>query len=109
MKIIYLLLRRLRGIECESVYSFIILHKFFNSTLVLKATPFPVHRANFVFGKGVFIMRYALCVMRYAKLFFSIFKIPFLTTNFRVDIRFADEFQSIETSVKKISERMRII
>ncbi|GEM_PF-881990 len=43
----------LRGIECESVYSFMILHTFFNSTLVLKATPFPVHRANFVFGKGV--------------------------------------------------------
>ena len=34
---------------------------------------------------------------------------PFITTNFKVDIRFADEFQSIETSVKKISERMRII
>ena len=43
----------LRGIECESVYSFMILHTFFNSTLVLKATPFPVHCANFVFGKGV--------------------------------------------------------
>ncbi len=32
-----------------------------------------------------------------------------LTMDFRDDIRFADEFQSIETSVKKISERMRII
>ena len=30
---------------------------------------------------------------------------PLLTTNFRADIRFADEFQSIETNVKKISER----
>ncbi len=28
-----------------------------------------------------------------------------LTMDFRDDIRFADEFQSIETSVKKISER----
>ncbi len=48
----------LRGIECESVYSFMILHTFFNSTLVLKATPFPVHRANFVFGKGVLFLRF---------------------------------------------------
>ncbi len=34
---------------------------------------------------------------------------PILTTNFRIDIRFADELQSIETNVKKISEPMRII
>jgi len=32
-----------------------------------------------------------------------------LNNEFQSDIRFADEFQSIETSVKKISERMRII
>jgi len=72
----------LRGIECESVYSFILLHKFFNSTLVLKASPFPVHRANFVFGKGVYfyVIRSTLNVLRFFILINN--QIHFLITNF---------------------------
>ena len=71
----------LRGIECESVYSFIILHKFFNSTLVLKATPFPVHRANFVFGKGVFVfLRFTVYAQRFT-LFLFLLIIKFIFIN----------------------------
>ncbi len=95
----------LRGIECESVYSFMILHTFFNSTLVLKATPFPVHRANFVFGKGVFLFTlYGLRLTFYVLFFLAV------TLS---DFRFIEKENSIEMSlflmslffVKKTNEK----
>ena len=41
--------------------TFYVFTLFLNSTLVLKVTPFPVHRANFVLGKGVFVFSFQIC------------------------------------------------
>ena len=63
--------------------TFYVFTLFYNSTLVLKATPFPVHRANFVFGKGVFVFFtfYGLRLTFYVFILIYI-QIHFLITNF---------------------------